>query len=117
LKATHSQQAQNQLDYLARYGLILRDKNGGSVSDGSHYVFSKEPHVRAHRRNIVKYADKPALANKTPTKRNQTVKVVGLKTVTRGALRGKKRLDVLYLMANPIRKHALRVDAEISKGF
>jgi hypothetical protein len=113
LKATHSQQAQNQLDYLARYGLILQDKNNGSVSDGSHYVFSKEPHVRAHRQNIVKYADKPALAKKTATKRNQTVKVV--KTVTRGALRGKKRLDVLYLMANPIKRQALRMDAEVSK--
>ncbi len=119
LKATHGQQTQNQLDYLARYGLILRDKNGGSVSDGSHYVFSKEPHVRAHRQNIVKYADKPALAKKTPTKRNQVIKVVGMKTITlsitRSALRSKKRLDVLYLMANPIKRHALRVDAEVSK--
>lgn len=115
LKAGQGQQAQNQLDYLARYGLILRDKNGGSVSDGSYYVFSKEPHVRAHRKNIVKYADKPALAKKTATKRNQVVKVVGVKAVARGALRGKKRLDVLYLMANPIKKHALRVDAEVSK--
>src|SRR5882762_3037309 len=115
LKATHGQQTQNQLDYLARYGLILRDKNGGSVSDGSHFVFSKEPHVRAHRQNIVKYADKPALAKKTPTKRNQVIKVVGMKTITRSALRSKKRLDVLYLMASPIKRHALRVDAEVSK--
>ncbi|MBR1122292.1 CHAT domain-containing protein [Bradyrhizobium lablabi] len=115
LKAGDSQQAQNQLDYLARYGLILRDKNGGSVSDGSHYVFSKEPHVRAHRSNIMKFADKPALAKKTATKRNQVIKVVTTNAVTRSALRGKKRLDVLYLMANPIKRHALRVDAEVSK--
>jgi CHAT domain-containing protein len=115
LKATHSQQAQNQLDYLARYGLILRDKNAGSVSDGSHYVFNKETHVRAHRQNIVKYADKPALAKKTPTKRNQVIKVDGVKTITRSALRSKKRLDVLYLMSNPIKRHVLRVDAEVSK--
>lgn len=115
LKTTHSQQAQNQLDYLARYGLIVRDKNDGSVSDGSHYVFSKEPNVRAHRTNIVKYADKPSLAKKTATKRNQLIKVVGMKTVTRSALRSKKRLDILYLMANPIKKHTLRVDAEVSR--
>jgi hypothetical protein len=71
--------------------------------------------VRAHRKNIVKYADKPALAKNTPTKRNQVVKIVGTKAVTRVALRTKKRLDVLYLMANPIRHHSLRVDAEVSK--
>lgn len=115
LKAAQSQQAQNELDHLARFGLILRDRNGGSVSDGSHYVFSKEPHVRAHRQNILKHADKPALAKKTPTKRNQVVRVVGAKASMRGTLRGKKRLDVLYLMANPIRRHTLRVDAEVNK--
>jgi hypothetical protein len=111
LKAAQSQQAQNQLDHLARFGLILRDKNGDTVSDRSRYVFSKEAHVRAHRQNIVKHADKPALAKRTPTKRNQVVRVLG---GIRGALRGKKRLDVLYLMANPIRRHALRVDAEVN---
>jgi CHAT domain len=115
LKAGDGQQAQNQLDYLARYGLILQDENNGMINDGSRRVYSKEPHVRAHRKNIVKYADKPALAKNTPTKRNQVVKIVGAKAVTRGALRTKKRLDVLYLMANPIRRHSLRVDAEVSK--
>lgn len=114
LKAAQSQQAQNQLDHLARFGLILRDKNDGSVSDGSHYVFSKEPNVRAHRQNIVKHSDSPALAKKTPTKRNQVVKIVGAKSSMHGNLRGKRRLDVLYLMANPIRRHALRVDAEVN---
>lgn len=115
LNNAQGQQAQNQLDHLARYSLILRDKNGGSVSDGSQYVYSKEPHVRAHRHNILKYADKPSLAKKTPTKRNQVVRVIGAKAITRSALRGRKRLDVLYLMANPIRRHALRVDAEVKQ--
>ncbi|HWL04173.1 MAG TPA: CHAT domain-containing protein [Xanthobacteraceae bacterium] len=115
IKSSHGQQAQNQLDYLARYGLILRDKNGGSVSDGSHYVYGKEPNVRAHRKNILKYADKPALAKKTPTKRNHVVNVVVGRGVARSALRQKKPLDVLYLMANPIKRHSLRVDAEVSK--
>ena len=70
----HGQQAQNQLDHLVRYGLILRDDNDGVVSDGSRYVYSKEPHVRAHSQKIVRYADKPALAKKTPTKRNPVVR-------------------------------------------
>ena len=70
LKGTHAQQAQNQLDFLARYGLILRDANDGAVSDGSHFVYRKEPHVRAHRQQITKHANNPGLAKKTPTKRN-----------------------------------------------
>jgi CHAT domain len=114
LKGAQSQQAQNELDHLARFGLVLRDKNGGSVSDGSHYVLNKEPNVRAHRQRIVKHADKPALAKKTPTKRKQVIRVLGGMGSIRGALRGKKRLDVLYLMASPIRRDALRVDMEVS---
>lgn len=115
LKKADRQQAQNQLDYLARYGLILQDEGNGAVRDGSRWFYSKEPHVRAHRKDIVKYADKPGLAKNTPTKRNHVVKVVSTRVVTRSTLRKKKRLDVLYLMANPIRRHSLRVDAEVSK--
>lgn len=113
LNASHSQQAQNQLDYLARYGLIVRDDNDGSVEDGSRYVYSKEPNVRAHRKDIVKYADKPALAKSVPTKRNPIAKVVSVRTVTRSTLRRRKQLDVLYSTANPDAKSPLRVDAEM----
>ena len=35
--------------------------------------------------------------------------------VTRTALKKNKHLNVLYLMASPIKKHHLRVDAEVSK--
>jgi len=118
LKTSDSQQAQNQLDHLVRYGLILRDGNDGAVSDRSRYVYSKEPHVRAHRQKIVQYADKPALAKKTPTKRNPVVRgttLVKRNIITRQALKKHKHLDVLYLMANPVRRHHLRVDAEVSK--
>ena len=60
LKASDGQQAQNELDVLARYGLIHREENDGSVKDRSMYLYSKDPNVRAHRETIVKYADKPA---------------------------------------------------------
>jgi hypothetical protein len=102
LKNADRQQAQNQLDYLARYGLILQDEGSGAVRDGSRWFYSKEPHLRAHRKDIVKYADKPGLAKNTPTKRNHVVKVVSTRAVTHSTLRKKKRLDVLYLMANPM---------------
>jgi hypothetical protein len=118
LKSSYSQQAQNQLDILFRYGLILRDDNDGSVRDGSRYVYSKEPHVRAHRAKIVKHANDPKLAKSTPTKRNPVMRgkvIVQHTPVTKQALKKHKKVDVLYLMANPIKRHALRVDAEVSK--
>jgi hypothetical protein len=113
LKAGHSQQAQNQLDYLTRYGLIVRDDNDGSVEDRSRYVYSKEPNVRAHRKEIVKYADKPALAKGVPTKRNPAAQAVSVRTVTRSTLRRRKPLAVLYSTANPDIKSPLRVDVEM----
>lgn len=118
LKVTDSQQAQNQLDHLVRYGLILRDDNEDAVNDGSRYVYSKEPNVRAHRNKIVQYADRPSLAKKTATKRNPIVRgatiVLKRPIITKRALKKRDHVDVLYLMANPIRRHSLRVDAEVS---
>lgn len=110
---TYGQQVQNGLDYLARYGLIVREENSGIAKDGSRYVYSKDPNVRAHRKTIVKYADKPALAKSVATKRKPVSKVVNVRAVTRSFLKRKKNLNVLYLTANPDVKKPLRVDAEI----
>ena len=115
IKDKDGQQAQNQLDHLARYGLVLQDRNEGIVPDGSRHVYNKEPHVRAHRPKIVRYADNPALEKKAATKRNPAGNgkiVIIRQTVTRAALK-RKHVDVLYLMANPLKRHSLRVDAEI----
>lgn len=108
-----SQQAQNELDHLARYSLIVQEPNEGAVSDGSRYVYRKEPNVRAHRAKIVKHADIPSLAKSTPTKRNPLGKGTVVKTITRSALRGKKKLNVLYSTASPDQGRPLRVDAEM----
>jgi hypothetical protein len=113
LDSRTGQQAQNQLDYLARYGLIVRDENDGSVRDGSRYLYSKEPNVRAHRVTIVKYADKPALAKRVATKRTPAVKVIRARTVKRSDLKRRRRLDVLYSTANPDAARPLRIDAEM----
>ena len=116
IKDKDGQQAQNQLDLLARYGLVLQDPNDGIVADGSRHVYRKEPHVRAHRVKIVKHANNPALAKRTATKRNPSSsgKVVIIRqAVTLAVLKKRKHVDVLYLMANPIKKHSLRVDAEV----
>jgi hypothetical protein len=55
LKSSDDQQAQNVLDHLARYGLIMRIKNEGSVAvdDGSRWLYVKDENVRAHRAQIL----------------------------------------------------------------
>jgi hypothetical protein len=113
LKATDGQQAQNELDRLYRYGLIHRIDNDGRVRDGSRYLYCKDSNVRAHRHTIVKYANKPALAKTVSTKRRPSVKVTAVKVITRNALKKRKKLDVLYLTANPDPASPLRVDVEM----
>ena len=51
LKSSDGQQAQNELDHLAKYGLIRQIKNEGNVfvDDGSRWLYLKDENVRAHR--------------------------------------------------------------------
>ena len=111
LKSSDDQQAQNELDHLARYGLIMRIKNEGSVAvdDGSRWLYVKDENVRAHRAQILKYANNPQEAKKVPTKRRPQ----GSTTVVRRSLKNRKHLDVLYLTANP--RGDLRVEAEVNQ--
>jgi hypothetical protein len=116
LKLSDGQQAQNELDHLAKYGLIKQIKNGGKehkdfVDDGSRWLYLKDENVRAHRAQILRYANNPEEAKKVPTKRRpHGSTTVG---VTRQSLKKRKHLDVLYLTANP---HGdLRVDAEVNR--
>lgn len=115
LKATDGQQAQNELDHLCRNGLIHRIENEGHVGDRSRYLYCKDSNVRAHRHTIVKYANKPALANNVPTMRRPVgkEKVTVIKMITRSALKKRKKLDVLYSTANPNAESPIRVDAEM----
>jgi CHAT domain len=113
LRASDEQQAQNELDHLWRYGLIRREESNGQAQDRSRYLYRKDPNVRAHRKMIVKFADNPRLAAAMPTKRRPAVKVTNVKTVTVRALKKLKRLNVLYLTANPDEQNSLRVDAEV----
>jgi hypothetical protein len=109
-----SQQAQNELDHLAKHYLIVRVGNDGSVKDGSRNLYKKDPSVRANRLEIIKYADNSHAAERVPTKRRpQVVGISSFRTITRQALRKKKRVNVLYLTANPDPDHSLRVDAEV----
>lgn len=113
LRPRDEQQAQNELDHLWCYGLIRREDNNGQVKDRSRYIYSKDPNVRAHREMIVKFADNPRIAAGTPTKRRPATKVMNVKTVTVRALKKLKRLNVLYLTANPNEQNSLRVDVEM----
>jgi hypothetical protein len=108
------QQVQNALDHLAKHHLIVRVDNDGFVKDKSRNLYQKDPSVRANRPKIIKFADNRKAAEKVPTKRRpQLREILSIRTVTRQALRKKKRLNVLYLTANPDRAHSLRVDAEV----
>jgi hypothetical protein len=113
LKSSDGQQAQNELDHLARYGLIKRIKNEGlaAVDDGSRWLYQKDENVRAHRDQVLRYANNPKRAKKVPTKRRPQGSTTIV--VTRSALRQRKHLDVLYLTANP---HGdLRIEAEVNQ--
>jgi len=39
---TKAQQVQNELDHLSKHHLIVRIENGGSVRDGSRYLYQKD---------------------------------------------------------------------------
>jgi hypothetical protein len=111
----NDQQVQNELEYLYRKDLIARMDNDGSVTDGSRYLYFKDDSVRAHKDEIVRGADNKKLRDGIPTKREPKLngKPVYRAVITRAALRKRKHFDVLYLMANPIKRNSLRVDAEI----
>ncbi|HZL30259.1 MAG TPA: CHAT domain-containing protein [Pseudolabrys sp.] len=115
VKQRDAQQAQNEIEHLFRKDLIARMDNDGSVKDGTRYLYFKDDSVRAHKDEIIRAADNKKLRDSMPTKRAPKLndKTVYRTVITRGALKKRKHIDVLYLMANPIRRHNLRVDAEI----
>jgi hypothetical protein len=117
IKNADDQQAQNEIEYLYRKHLIARTENDSLVNDRSRYLYFKDEHVRACKDLVIKAADDKKYANSIPTKRSPVLngKATTRKIITRTILKRRKHLDVLYLMATPIRRHSLRVDAEVSK--
>jgi hypothetical protein len=113
LKSGDGQQAQNELDHLAKYGLIKQIKNEGNafVGDGSRWLYLKDENVRAHRAQILRYANNPGEAKAVPTKRRPQGSTTV--AVTRHFLKRRKHLNVLYLTANP--RGDLRVEAEVNQ--
>jgi hypothetical protein len=112
-----AQQAQNECEYLYRKHLIDRMENDCIVNDGCRYLYFKDETVRAHKDEIIRAADSKKYRASLPTKRNPIVRgttiTVKRPVVTRQALKRRKRLDVLYVMSNPTKKHALSLDKEV----
>lgn len=110
-----AQQAQNEIEYLYSKHLIARIEDDGTVNDGSRYLYLKDEHVRPNKDRIIKIANDRNYANSIPTKRSPRIRgrVVSRTIVTRRALKKRKKLDVLYMTANPDEQNALRVDAEV----
>jgi hypothetical protein len=111
----NDQQVQNELEYLYRKDLIERMGNEDFCKDRARYLYFKDESVRAHKDAIIRAADNKRLRNNMPTKRTPKVngKAVYRTVITRAVLKKRKHVDVLYLMANPIKRHSLRVDAEV----
>jgi hypothetical protein len=109
------QQVQNELKYLYRKDLIGRMDNDGSVKDGNRYLYLKDEKVLTNKGEIVRAADNKKLRDSIPTKREPKLngKTVRRTVITRAVLKKRKHVDVLYLMANPTKKHSLRVDVEV----
>lgn len=118
-KGTNAQQVQNALDHLCKHHLIVRLDNSGIATDGSRYVYQKDPTVRANREKIVRLADNKKAAEKVPTKRKPSIDVksngVKLRNLPRVPQKKQKRLTVLYLVASPNGADPLRVDLEVRK--
>jgi hypothetical protein len=113
---TNAQQVQNELDHLSKHHLIVREENTGSVKDGSRYVYRKDPAVRANRQRIVRFADNRGAAERVATKRRPVVSgLSALSSITKAALKGRKHLIVLYLVADPVKATPLRIDAEVQR--
>lgn len=114
ISARDGQQVQNALDHLAKHHLIVCKENDGSVKDGSRNLYDKNPTVRANRMRIMKFANDRRAADKVPTKRKPVVRgLTMIRTMTRQTLLKKKKLQVLYLTANPDKANYMRVDAEV----
>ena len=110
------QQVQNQLNYLATNHLIVSSENGGRVKDGSALLYERDETVRAHRQEIIRIADDKKVADRMLTKRSAQVRVISSVTqITRGALKKKKKVRVLYLAANPSLTKPLRIDVEVER--
>ncbi|WFL76827.1 CHAT domain-containing protein [Altererythrobacter arenosus] len=101
-----SQQAQNALDHLAKHHLISKSENDGSVKDGSRILYGKLETIRAHKDEILKFADDSKAAASVATKRSMGVKgapsFVKIRSGRRSMqkVRG-KQLRIAYLVTNP----------------
>jgi archaellin len=51
------QQAQNELNHLASYGLIVAQDNDGAIKDRSQILYGKDQNVRKCRKKIAALAD------------------------------------------------------------
>lgn len=115
-EASNAQQAQNELDHLAKHHLVVKLKSDSRSDDGSRNQYAKDPTVRANKDRIVRLADDAKLAAKLATKRRPaSTNELSPRTVTRSALRKRQRLNVLYLASNPEPTSPLRIDVEVRR--
>lgn len=117
------QVVQDALEYLAKHHLVARSENAGRVDDRSKWLYGKETTVRAHRHEIVKYADNPAAAKRVHTKRQPRIDASFslVKPARRSATAPRARqaprkrharLRIALLVTNPDRRASLQTAIE-----
>lgn len=115
-KGTNAQQAQNELDHLAKHHLVAKARSEKRLEDGSRNLYSKDATIRANKDRIIYYADNPSRAEKVATKRRPAIaRDISTKVVTRSTLRRRKPLVVLYLASSPEPDAPLRIDVEVRR--
>ncbi len=113
---SNRQVALNQVNHLAKHRIILKastSQKGGPDRWG----YTKNDFCMANKQEILRKVAKPELLLRMPTKRRPEIAAVQrmseavLKRV-KSQSRSKKKLRVLYLLANPSSQGSLRTDAE-----
>lgn len=108
----------NQVNYLAKHRLILKLPVSPG-KDGDRWGYGKNDFCMANKAEILRKVAKPELLARMPTKRRPQIRITALEKMSAAVLRGvkkenrsRRKLRVLYLLANPASQGALRTDAE-----
>jgi hypothetical protein len=108
----------NQINHLAKHRIVTKIASS-EKGNSDKWGYGKNDFCMANKPEILRKVAKPELLERTATKRRPQLHLLALRTMNASALKGakayslsKKKLRVLYLLANPESQGALRTDAE-----
>ncbi|ODS03411.1 hypothetical protein AUC71_00930 [Methyloceanibacter marginalis] len=114
LKPADRQLVLNEVNHLAKHGVISKVEIPRSTGRGKENGYGKINYVMANKAEILRKRENPKLLKSTPTKRRPEVSVVVKVPKSVGNRRKvTAKLKVLYLTATPDSQGRLRTDAEV----